>query len=611
MKQIKFLFFAMMAVGAVACQSSDLDDVTPDAGGSGSTGSTGKVTLTAGTPSHEVVDVDAAGLGSRMGVTGGENTEESLSFTWQNDENEGLDTFTLYSSTGKFLGCFKYVGQDGASVGDFEQYGDDLSEDLVDGATYTAVIPASNAATLDAYYTEVKKATKSQKVSWGEVSAVDGNIQLEATFQYNANGANSLSFEHQSVVIKLNLTTEDSFVPNKIKVINSVDSTEYDVEIDGGTGSSLFIAIEEGSTALQFDLYDGTTLKQVIGYSITDKMSSATLEAGNWYDCVRTSYYDYYRSGVEIDGETYSSENCDVKLVTGNIYDSAYSNKVVFLDPSSETTTYSLTSTSNIALIGRYSNNKPTVAATSSVLIKTGTDNRYKNLNLSFEGLGYLFGGDSSAVVESLTVEDCNIAVPSEKPIVYLASGKAIKNISFNSNKINVIGVKELLALSSGDGSNVNNISLYNNIVYNTTGTDLKSAVLSMPTAENESRVIDIENNTFYSYLGMYNGNGFIYGNLGILTIRNNIFYSVKDTGAYEASGLISGATTTTTTSKAIGDNKYYSETGNEVFYDYAYVSGVSRVIYDNEASSPLEVTETEGVYTFTSLVVGYGSTIE
>ncbi len=605
MKQIKFLLFAMMAVGAVACQSSDLDDVTPDAGSdsTGSTGSTGKVTLTAGTPSHEVVDVDSAALDSRMGVSGGENTEDSLSFTWQNGESEGLDKFTLYDSTGKYLGCFKYVGKDGASVGDFEQYGDDWSEELVDGANYTAVIPASNAATLNEYYEVVKAATKSQAVSWGEVSAVDGNIQLEATFEYDANGANSLSFEHKSVVIKLSLTTEDSFVPNKIKVINSVDATEYDVEIDGGTGSSLFFAIEEGSTALQFELYNDTTLEQVIGYSITDKMSSATLVAGKWYDCVRTSYYDYYRSGVEIDEVTYSREtNAALLSTSGTIDNDSYNYKAVFLDPSA---TYTLEGMNGVTLIGRYSNTKSEISdVTSSSALGVNQNFICKNVDLTSTTItNYLVGTSSAA--GKIVIEDCNITIGA--PLFYNNTTASLSAIILDSNKIQMTATSK--DLISYPGSSISGgVNFNNNIIYTTD--DVYCALLVAKSLTTNT-TIDVTNNTIYKYLGQTGTYGFIDIGEGTLTVEKNILWA----GASRTSNVAIATYNANRYNGGDGTDDFEDNivfgmsTSGKDFLWYPYISGTNPTIkFTKETSDPLTYAS-DGL--FTSLVAGYGSTIE
>ncbi|MFI3316125.1 MAG: hypothetical protein SNF93_00930 [Rikenellaceae bacterium] len=483
----------------------------------------------------------SAGVQTKVAYAQGEG---AINATWESD-----DAFSVYDATGAYVGDFTYTGTAGSATGTFTQDGNFTMED----GTYTAVIPASDAATLNERITWTTS-NQTNNVSASSLDHLSAAVRLSAEFDYSSQST-SLTFAHEVSLLKLDVTLAVEDYINSISIADG-DNTYYLYFNGDGIMDSSF------TTYMAVEPTDGTerditfTFMGEGSYSIT-KTSSTAFAAGSFYtatldftasDDTDSDVIDYYETGwTAPNGVTYSKETEGVSLLTssGGIIKAA--GGVYFLDPESDDVEFSLKNGthSTTIVIGRYSNSQPKVYCSGQVYLGAGGGLICTNIDFTGCTENYTFNFPSSSttagIVEYFAFEDCTIktGVADTNFSWFSNAGGSVENVIWNNNIINVeltnnAGAGRLMSFkASGYGDNHKLLEFKNNIIYSSTGYYANGALISMEaditTADNLE--VFVENNTFVNYLATSLAYVTIPSAKGI-TIKNNIMWAASDTAA-------------------------------------------------------------------------------
>lgn len=295
--------------------------------------------------------------------------------------------------------------------------------------------------------------------------------------------------------------------------------------MDSGTEGS-------GTTVTVSDL-DGETDYTIYVVAYLDDRVSDVVSAQN-----RTlvAPVDYYTTGYEVGGVTYSSTTPDVQLITET---STISTKgVYFLDPKDGNVVVTLPklATSDLVIIGRYSNVKPKLEITGiqSFNGASGVGYIFKNLDITASTGNYVFNyGSTTGEYANWVLEDCNIShTVADKVLSYFSNGaSSVKNILVRNNRISLsvskdAGATRLINFNATATANTQSIIVENNNIYAPQYV-ANGTLIFMPTSGTSTSQLSVSvvNNTFVNYIGQPNGFINLTG-AQQLDVQNNIFWA-------------------------------------------------------------------------------------
>lgn len=295
--------------------------------------------------------------------------------------------------------------------------------------------------------------------------------------------------------------------------------------MDSGTEGS-------GTTVTVSDL-DGETDYTIYVVAYLDDRVSDVVSAQN-----RTlvAPVDYYTTGYEVGGVTYSSTTPDVQLITET---STISTKgVYFLDPKDGNVVVTLPklATSDLVIIGRYSNVKPKLEITGiqSFNGASGVGYIFKNLDITASTGNYVFNyGSTTGEYANWVLEDCNIShTVADKVLSYFSNGaSSVKNILVRNNRISLsvskdAGATRLINFNATAAANTQSIIIENNNIYAPQYV-ANGTLIFMPTSGTSTSQLSVSvvNNTFVNYIGQPNGFINLTG-AQQLDVQNNIFWA-------------------------------------------------------------------------------------
>ncbi len=245
---------------------------------------------------------------------------------------------------------------------------------------------------------------------------------------------------------------------------------------------------------------------------------------------------DYYTTGYEVGGVTYSSTTPDVQLITET---STISTKgVYFLDPKDGNVVVTLPklATSDLVIIGRYSNVKPKLEITGiqSFNGASGVGYIFKNLDITASTGNYVFNyGSTTGEYANWVLEDCNIShTVADKVLSYFSNGaSSVKNILVRNNRISLsvskdAGATRLINFNATAAANTQSIIVENNNIYAPQYV-ANGTLIFMPTSGTSTSQLSVSvvNNTFVNYIGQPNGFINLTG-AQQLDVQNNIFWA-------------------------------------------------------------------------------------
>lgn len=289
-----------------------------------------------------------------------------------------------------------------------------------------------------------------------------------------------------------------------------------------GSGTSVTVSGLEGETdyTIYVVAYDGDVVSDVAS------AQNRTLVAP----------VDYYTTGYEVGGVTYSSTTPDVQLITET---STISTKgVYFLDPKDGNVVVTLPklATSDLVIIGRYSNVKPKLEITGiqSFNGASGVGYIFKNLDITASTGNYVFNyGSTTGEYANWVLEDCNIShTVADKVLSYFSNGaSSVKNILVRNNRISLsvskdAGATRLINFNATAAANTQSIIVENNNIYAPQYV-ANGTLIFMPTSGTSTSQLSVSvvNNTFVNYIGQPNGFINLTG-AQQLDVQNNIFWA-------------------------------------------------------------------------------------
>lgn len=305
---------------------------------------------------------------------------------------------------------------------------------------------------------------------------------------------------------------------------NESAPTAQEILDDGTEGS--------GTTVTVSDL-DGETDYTIYAVAYLENRVSDVVSAQN-----RTlvAPVDYYTTGYEVGGVTYSSATPDVQLITET---STISTKgVYFLDPKDGNVVVTLPklATSDLVIIGRYSNVKPKLEITGiqSFNGASGVGYIFKNLDITASTGNYVFNyGSTTGEYANWVLEDCNIShTVADKVLSYFSNGaSSVKNILVRNNRISLsvskdAGATRLINFNATAAANTQSIIVENNNIYAPQYV-ANGTLIFMPTSGTSTSQLSVSvvNNTFVNYIGQPNGFINLTG-AQQLDVQNNIFWA-------------------------------------------------------------------------------------
>lgn len=305
---------------------------------------------------------------------------------------------------------------------------------------------------------------------------------------------------------------------------NESAPTAQEILDDGTEGS--------GTTVTVSDL-DGETDYTIYAVAYLENRVSDVVSAQN-----RTlvAPVDYYTTGYEVGGVTYSSTTPDVQLITET---STISTKgVYFLDPKDGNVVVTLPklATSDLVIIGRYSNVKPKLEITGiqSFNGASGVGYIFKNLDITASTGNYVFNyGSTTGEYANWVLEDCNIShTVADKVLSYFSNGaSSVKNILVRNNRISLsvskdAGATRLINFNATAAANTQSIIVENNNIYAPQYV-ANGTLIFMPTSGTSTSQLSVSvvNNTFVNYIGQPNGFINLTG-AQQLDVQNNIFWA-------------------------------------------------------------------------------------
>ncbi len=228
---------------------------------------------------ERIVITASTQVDSKVGFA--EETDQ-ITLTWADG-----DSFTIYDESGNRVGNFNYIGEEGLTVGDFV---DDFDTDvtLVDGATYTAVMPASDYDTLDERNAAMQSGILNQTIeSVSELSYLNNVVSMTTSFTYSETEGNAVTFSHEMSLIKLNLAMDLGISPSTIEFVDGGnDDTLYTVTLPAECPRSIsvYFAVEPREVSAASDL------TFTIDDTYTKSFSSAVNLTAGHYHAVSLSF---------------------------------------------------------------------------------------------------------------------------------------------------------------------------------------------------------------------------------------------------------------------------------------------------------------------------------
>lgn len=289
-----------------------------------------------------------------------------------------------------------------------------------------------------------------------------------------------------------------------------------------GSGTSVTVSGLEGET--DYTIY-------VVAY-LDDRVSDVVSAQNR----TLVAPVDYYTTGYEVGGVTYSSTTPDVQLITET---STISTKgVYFLDPKDGNVVVTLPklATSDLVIIGRYSNVKPKLEITGiqSFNGASGVGYIFKNLDITASTGNYVFNyGSTTGEYANWVLEDCNIShTVADKVLSYFSNGaSSVKNILVRNNRISLsvskdAGATRLINFNATAAANTQSIIVENNNIYAPQYV-ANGTLIFMPTSGTSTSQLSVSvvNNTFVNYIGQPNGFINLTG-AQQLDVQNNIFWA-------------------------------------------------------------------------------------
>ncbi len=192
------------------------------------------------------------------------------------------DAFTIYDQSGARVGDLVYVGEEGATTGDFiDNFDSDAT--LVDGQTYTAVMPASDCATLDERNAALESSITTQTIDSVEsLDYLNDIVSMNTSFTYSEQESNTITFSHERSLIHLNLAMDIGVTPSSIEVC------------DGGNGDALYTVSLPADCPRSISIYIAVEPREVteavdITFDIDDTYtktfsSAVNLVAGQYHE---------------------------------------------------------------------------------------------------------------------------------------------------------------------------------------------------------------------------------------------------------------------------------------------------------------------------------------
>lgn len=260
---------------------------------------------------------------------------------------------------------------------------------------------------------------------------------------------------------------------------------------------------------------------------------------------------DYYLSGVTVDGVTYDSTTTGATLVEDGATLSPASGGVLFLSNSAETPNKAPGITSDLVLIGRYSDQKTALPMQTYWALRNAAGKLvFKNLSLDFTAItnNYCFNlSNPSGGMGTLCFEDCEIRFTKTMVTLYSATeGAGIENIVFRNCKLRYEGTANtnFITTSSADaGLDVFKKFVFeNNILYAPDNGSAAAAALNFglfyqeklnPTTGSLSNLaITCTGNTFINVTGFGSSKSaayFSFTKIGSVLFSKNLLYSERD----------------------------------------------------------------------------------
>ncbi len=248
-----FVLTAVAAMGIVAC--NDVDELIFE--------QSSGTTLTALAPATTETKVSFT-----------DNDTEGIDLAWEND-----DSFTLYGANGDYVVDFTCTDADSGTFGSKDNI------TLNDGESYTAIYPATTVATLDEALAEDLTSTQNGDY----ISDLNDACMMKATFTYNANGSNSIQFEHLKAIMTFIFTSkhrENGLEELVFKNGDDVYKVTYDymletttsyimIEPCAGTSRNLYFYLTDflGSTITHYTV-DDVTKEYKAGYRYTADLTT-------------------------------------------------------------------------------------------------------------------------------------------------------------------------------------------------------------------------------------------------------------------------------------------------------------------------------------------------
>lgn len=524
--------------------------------------------------------------------------EGAINATWESD-----DAFSVYDATGAYVGDFTYTGTAGSATGTFTQDGDFTMED----GTYTAVIPASTAATLAERITWTTS-NQTNNVSASSLDHLSAAVRLSAEFDYSSQST-SLTFAHEVSLLKLVVTLPEATYISTISVADG-DNSYYLYFNNEGIMDSSF------TTYMAVEPTDGTERDITFtfmgeGYYTITKTSSVAFAAGSFYpatldftasDDTDSDVIDYYETGwTAPNGVTYSKETEGVKLLTESTTITSTAG-VYFLDPASDNVEFTLAvgTYTNSIVIGRYANSQPKVNAAGIISFGEGEGVFLKNLDFTGNPENYTFNYSTGGVgyMNYWVFEDCWISTNTEglntssnaKSFSYFSNASgSLENIIFENNIIEVntdTNSKATRIINfSKTASNVKYIKVENNVLYVTSNYYTNGALVFIG-SETPDLEVYVDNNTCVNYA--CSSVGFINAkSLSKVTLTDNIFWANDD---MTATYTFKYTSMTDAPEEIVSGNAFYGGANGSIWKKYPTASTYINKEYDDSCTISSDV---------------------
>lgn len=379
-----------------------------------------------------------------------------------------------------------------------------------------------------------------------------------------------------------------------------------------GSGTSVTVSGLEGETdyTIYVVAYDGAAVSDVAS------AQNRTLVAP----------VDYYTKGVDINGTNYSSSSTGATAVeeskdfTGSDFGS---DAVYFLGDQDNTLSYTIqgTITSNQAFIGRYSDNKPSLALTGQITLNNGESGTvvFKNLKITLDSfyVQLTANGNSAGY---LIFEDCEIRYTNSYLATFNSAGSAfVKNIIFRNCKIRYEGtpanttttITVIMAnnASLSGSTGFESLVFDNNVIYTTTDRVASYLVLQGQNTPSFTNLeISFTNNTVVNFLPNGGQGAVLLVNdcKSVLSLTGNL-YCLNDSRTLNLFGFKSMTNTLVSYSGTYANMAYRSGTGN-----WTTIQGDNNSAMTKATSYPFSSENYDtGTFIKTAEAAAYGSSLD